>query len=305
MNAKGRNAIRRERFLELKGRGRIRIVELNAPRGAPTLMLLHGLAATGPLNWFTALSDLAERYHVVAVDHRGHGRGIRTRRFRLNECADDAVAVATELGVQKFIAVGYSMGGPIAKLCWNRHPGRIRGLVLCATAGYFTPYQYPVLTRALLPGTVLGARVAPQLVLGQIIEGTVRNIPSPRVREYVREEMSRSDPAALAQATRAVLRFSSRDWVSDITVPTAVVVTTRDRVVPTRRQYALADAIPGARRFEVDGDHFACANASSNFVPQLIAACDYVDAMAGAHAVELADSSDLDGHRRLRRPPAD
>jgi len=274
------NTAGEERFLDLKGRGRIRVFELEGPEGAPTLMLLHGLAATGPLNWFTAFSDLAERYHVVALDHRGHGRGIPTRRFRLKDCADDVVAVADALGIGQFIAVGYSMGGPIAKLCWSRHPERVRGLVLCATAKHFTPQQFPVLTRAILPGAVIGARVAPKLVMGQIIEGMVRDIGASKVRDYVRKEMSGSDPAALAQATRAVLRFSSRNWVSNIAVPTAVVITTRDKIVPTRRQYALAAAIPGAKQFEVDGDHFACADTQTDFVPELVAACDHVDAAA-------------------------
>jgi 3-oxoadipate enol-lactonase len=274
------DAERRELFLDLKGRGRIRVTEYEGPERAPTLVLLHGLGATGPLNWLNAFPSLAERYHVVAVDHRGHGHGIPTRRFRLKDCADDAVAVAEELGIRQFIAVGYSMGGPIAKLCWSRHPGRVRGLVLCATARHFTPARYPVLTRAVLPGAVIGARVAPKLVLGQIVEGMVRDIPSPKARKYVRQEMSGADPAALAQATRAVLRFSSRDWASNIEVPTAVIVTTRDKVVPTRRQYALAAAIPGAKQFEVDGDHFACADRTTNFVSELVAACEYVDAAA-------------------------
>lgn len=273
-----------EHFLALKGRGRIRVCQLEGPPGAPALMLLHGLGATGPLNWFSAFSELAERYYVLAVDHRGHGHGIPTRRFRLKDCADDAVAVADALGVPEFIAVGYSMGGPIAKLCWNRHPDRVRGLVLCATAKHFTPRQFPVLTRAILPGAVIGARMAPKLALGQIIEGMVRDIREPSVKDYVRREMASADPAALAQATRAVIRFSSRDWVSNIDVPTAVVVTTRDEVVPTRRQYALADAIPGARRFEVDGDHFACAIPKTGFVSELVAACDYVSASAASAA---------------------
>ena len=271
---------REELFLDLEGRGRIRVVEYKGPEGAPTLFLLHGLGATGALNWLTAFSDLAERYHVVAVDHRGHGYGIPTRRFRLRDCADDVIAVADVLGIREFIAVGYSMGGPIAKLCWSRHPARVRGLVLCATAKHFTPQQYPVLTRAILPGAVLGARMAPKLVLSQIIEGMVRDIPSPKIRDYVRKEMSGADPAALAQATRAVIRFSSRNWISNIAVPTAVVVTTRDKIVPTRRQYALAAAIPGAKQFEVDGDHFACADRQSDFVPELLAACDHVNAAA-------------------------
>jgi len=188
--------------------------------------------------------------------------------------------VADRLGIDDFIAVGYSMGGPIAKLCWSRHPNRVRGLVLCATARYFTAQRYPVLTRAILPGAVVGARLAPKLVLSQIIEGMVRGIPGPKAQDYVRKEMSGSDPAALAQATRAVLRFSSRDWASNIAVPTAVVVTTRDNIVPTRRQYALAAAIPGAKQFEVDGDHFACADRQTDFVPELVAACDHVNAAA-------------------------
>ena len=269
---------RQEHFLNLAGRGRIRVVEYAGPEGAPTLVLLHGLGATGPLNWMNAFDALAKRYHVVAVDHRGHGHGISTRSFRLKDCADDAVAVADALGIRQFIAVGYSMGGPIAKLCWSRHPGRVRGLVLCATARHFTPDRYPVLTRAVLPGAVVGARLAPNLVRKQIIEGMLRDIKSPRAREYVQSEMSGSDPATLAQATRAVLRFSSRNWASDIKAPTAVIVMTRDKVVPTRRQYALASAIPGAKQFEVDGDHFACADRSTSFVPTLVAACDYVDA---------------------------
>ena len=245
-------------------------------------MLLHGLGATGQLNWFTSFAALGERYHVIAVDHRGHGQGIRTRRFRLKDCADDAIAVADALGVQEFIAVGYSMGGPIAKLCWSRHPDRVRGLVLCATARYFTAQRYPVLTRAVLPGAVLGARMAPKLVMNQIIEGMMQEIRPPKVREYVRREMSGSDPATLAQATRATLRFSSRDWVTNIAVPTAVVVTTEDRIVPTRRQVAMAKAIPGAKQYEVQGDHFACADRHTNFVPQLVAACDHVNASAAS-----------------------
>lgn len=265
--------------MDLEGRGRIRVVEFQGPAGAPTLMLLHGLAATGPLNWSTAFSDLSERYRVVAVDHRGHGQGIRTRRFQLKDCADDAVAAATHLGIDRFIAVGYSMGGPIAKLCWSRHPGRVRGLVLCATAKHFTP-RYPVLTRAVLPGAVVGARMAPKLVLNQIVEGMLRDVPTSAAREYVRDEMSGADPATLAQATRAIVRFSSRNWVSNISVPTAVVVMMRDKIVPTRRQLALAAAIPGAKWFEVDGDHFACADKETGFVSKLLAACDHVHATA-------------------------
>jgi 3-oxoadipate enol-lactonase len=72
-----------DREVVVPGRGRISIREVRGPADAPTLVLLHGLAATGRLNWFTALPALAARFNVVVLDHRGHGGGIRTRNFRL------------------------------------------------------------------------------------------------------------------------------------------------------------------------------------------------------------------------------
>jgi 3-oxoadipate enol-lactonase len=91
--------------------------EAPGPPGAPTILLLHGLAATADLNWFRAFAPTAEHFRVVSIDHRDHGRGIRSREaFRLSACADDAVALADQLGIETFIPVGYSMGGPIAQL---------------------------------------------------------------------------------------------------------------------------------------------------------------------------------------------
>jgi pimeloyl-ACP methyl ester carboxylesterase len=105
------------RPLALPGRGRTFVRELPGPPGAPVLVLLHGLGATGGLNWFSSMTPLADKFRVIAIDHRGHGRGVRTRRFRLADCADDAACLTEVLRIDRFIAVGYSMGGPMPNCC--------------------------------------------------------------------------------------------------------------------------------------------------------------------------------------------
>ena len=62
------------RSVELPGRGTTFVHETPRRSDAPTVMLLHGLGATASLNWFTSFAALEADFHVVALDHRGHGR---------------------------------------------------------------------------------------------------------------------------------------------------------------------------------------------------------------------------------------
>ena len=110
------------RALEIPGRGRTFIREMPGPPGAPVLLLLHGLGGTASLNWAGVFRLLGEHFRVIAIDHRGHGRGIRTTRFRLEDCADDVAALMDLFGIETGIHVGYSMSGSIAALLWRRHP---------------------------------------------------------------------------------------------------------------------------------------------------------------------------------------
>ena len=164
-------------------------------RGAPTVLLLHGLGVTADANWFPAYPPLAERYGVVAIDHRGHGRGIRPERpVRLADCADDAVAALDVLGIDRAIVVGYSMGGPIAQLVWHRHRARAAGLVLCATAHRFRGLE-PM--RDLGPSLVqrLRATTTPVGRRGRLDRG-----PAPLARRRARPHRPATDGAGRAVA---------------------------------------------------------------------------------------------------------
>ncbi len=92
-------------------------------------MLLHGWMVSADLNWHAAYEPLAQAgYRVLAIDHRGHGRGMRAMApFRLADCAADAVAVVRHLGLAPATFVGYSMGGTIAQLIARDHRDAVCG----------------------------------------------------------------------------------------------------------------------------------------------------------------------------------
>ncbi len=264
--------------------GTTTIHDIPGPPGAPTVMLLHGLGATGLLNWGPSMRALSGSFRVVSLDHRGHGSGLRTRRFRLEECADDAADVAEARGLGRFIAVGYSMGGPIASLTWRRHRSQVSGLVLCATARHFMARPIARLARIGLPGAALLARLSPSAAHERMLQRMLARIEHPEMRERVHREFAGHDPASVIQATHALSGFSSHDWIGSVDVPTSVVVTTRDELVPVERQRKLAASIPGAEVFEVDADHAACVARADLFVPALVRACESVAKRADARA---------------------
>lgn len=270
------------RLVELPGRGVTRIWECAGPRGAQTIILIHGVTFTAELNWAKVLAPLAQQFRVIAVDLRGHGDGIRAgSRFRLEDCADDVAALADVLGLNRFIAVGYSMGGMVAQLLWRRHPARLSGLVLCATARNVLGSPAEKLAAMALPSTAAAMWWNPFLrpmsaeFLGLSLMGPV---PDPATARWVREQLRRTSLGTAMSAVQAACEFSSHSWISQVDVPTAVVVMARDRVVPLRRQLKLAQAIPGATVHQVDADHAVCVTEPQVFTPVLLQACWTVDA---------------------------
>jgi len=263
--------------VQLGRHGTTTVRDIPGPPGAATVMLLHGLGATARLNWGPCYRALSEHFRVVSLDHRGHGRGLRTRRFRLEQCADDAAAVARARGIEHFIAVGYSMGGPIASLTWRRHPDQVSGLVLCATSRHFMPRNVARAARVALPAAAQMARLAPSVAHDRLLQRMLARVEHPELRDRVYHEFAGHDPASVIQATHALSGFTSHDWIGSVDVPTSVIVTTRDELVPPERQAKLAASIPGAEIFEVNGDHGACVARADLFVPALVEACHSVE----------------------------
>jgi 3-oxoadipate enol-lactonase len=248
----------------------------------PTVMLLHGWMATADLNWAGAYGDLIDAgYRVLAIDHRGHGRGLRPLvRFRLTDCAADAAGVLRTLGVAPAVIVGYSMGGAIAQLVAREHPDVVAGLIPSGTAQH---WQEPALRRYWLSMGALGLGLA--LFPARFwSSGFKRSGLGEGARAaWVESELLRHSARDVAEAGRELGRFDSRPWLGQLRVPSAVVLTSRDDMVAPRKQRELSEAL-SARVFDAPIRHLQVTTSTDKYNPALLAAIESVRGEADAQA---------------------
>jgi pimeloyl-ACP methyl ester carboxylesterase len=273
------------------GRGEVFIRQADGPSGVPPVLLLHGWTASADTNWWRAYPAVSAMAPFVALDHRGHGRGLRSEEtFSLEAAADDAAALIEHLGIGPVIACGYSMGGPISMLLWRRHPHLVAGLVFEATAlEWRASVRERIVWKAM--GLVeLALKIGPSRGL---VERTLREAvdQAPDLapyRSWLKAELRRGDPTELANAGRALGEYDARPFAGEVDVPAAVVVTTKDRLVRPRKQRALAKAIPGATTYLLDGDHDVCLVSPKDFAAVTVEALTDVLRRVSGRPVEGA-----------------
>jgi pimeloyl-ACP methyl ester carboxylesterase len=248
------------RLVDVPRRGEMLVRELAPARdtGMPTILLLHGWTLCADLNWFATYAALARHGRVLAMDVRGHGRGIRSeQRFTLEAAADDATALLEHLGTGPAIVVGYSMGGSIGLLMWRRHPESVAGLVLQSTALQWRSAMHERVLWSSMAGLeyVLRFGVPHGLTERYLRAAGEQNPDLLPVLPWLKAEALRGNPSDLAAAGRGLSAFDARSYAPKVDVPVAVIVSRRDRLIRADRQRELADAIPGAKSIEIEVAH--------------------------------------------------
>lgn len=268
------------RPVDLPGRGTTHVLDLPGPTpDAPVVLLMHAIAATGPLTWLTVLEDLQKRYRVVTFDQRWHGRGIRSAEFTLDDCADDAAAVLDALGIERAVVVGYSMGGAVAQLLWNRHPERVAGLVLCSTSARWEGHVGERVFFRML-GLASEGLIS---VAADKVQAHAEKVPPPSdeaaeagLRAWCMSELRATSLWSLPVVMAELGRFDATGWIGDISVPTGVLITSNDKAIPTERQLQLAELIPGAISRFAPGGHTSVVFDLTHWRPVFL---DLVDAI--------------------------
>ncbi|MBZ4420607.1 alpha/beta fold hydrolase [Myxococcus sp. RHSTA-1-4] len=107
-------------------------------QGAP-LVLLHGFTGAGS-DWKHVfdLDSLAERYRLIVPDLRGHGGSNNpSDAFTVRQCATDVLALLDQLGIERFRAIGMSLGGNTLLHIATRAPARVERMVVVSSPPYY------------------------------------------------------------------------------------------------------------------------------------------------------------------------
>lgn len=98
----------------------------------PPVLCLHGLTRNGR-DFATLARRLSPRWRVIAVDFRGRGDSGHARdpmTYVPPTYRDDVKGLLDSLGIDRFVAIGTSLGGIVTMLLAADRPGRIAGAVL-------------------------------------------------------------------------------------------------------------------------------------------------------------------------------
>ena len=116
----------------------IALLESNPDKGHPTVVMLHGFAASKE-NWIRFARHLTDQFHVVAIDLPGHGESVKDPGldYDIDDQVGYLIPIFEQMDLQQFHLVGNSMGGAISALYAARHPDQVKSLFLIDPAGIY------------------------------------------------------------------------------------------------------------------------------------------------------------------------
>jgi len=218
--------------------------ELHGPEDASLLILLEGVGGDIP-GWRRNIPHLATEHRVIAYDFRGNGRsGKPDAPVTMGTFVDDTVALLDHFAISSVHAYGQSFGGMAAQEMALTHPERVASLVLACTHA----------------GIRLAARIDPPAkvpkdkpYLALYSQAFAREHPDHVAEDILVASQNPQPPDAGKRQWEAIQAWDAWDRLAHIRCPTLVLHGTEDQLIAPRNAQMLAERIPGATLFLLEG----------------------------------------------------
>jgi len=231
------------------------------------LVLVHGSTGSGA-HWAQVVPGLVDRFRIVLPDYAGGGATTDPGGpLEVDDLAAQVLAVADDVGAERFALAGWSLGAVVAAAAAAAAPERVGSLTLVcgwAVSDARMTFTFDLWRRLIATDRELFARYT-------FADGATRNL-----FELMGEGVEALIPVTAAGFSSGADRHADLDGRVDIadrlgaiTAPTLVVGGVEDRWVPIEHSRHLASAISGARLVELECGHLVLAERAAELTTLL------------------------------------
>jgi pimeloyl-ACP methyl ester carboxylesterase len=220
------------------------------------LVLLHAFPIGANL-WEPQIHSIPDGWRLITPDLRGFGGSTDVDSVTALSMADyaaDVLDLLQELGIQRAVIGGCSMGGYAALALYAAHPEVFDGLILAnSRAGADSP-EARANRRGML---ALVDREGPSGVSREMMPkllGKTTNETNTSVEAFVRRLIKQQSPVAIRGAIHRMMhRPDSTPLLAQVSVPTLVITGEEDEMIPVEESRRMAGAVKGATLVIIPG----------------------------------------------------
>ena len=216
--------------------------------GEPLLCVM-GLSADH-LAWMLQVPAFSARYRTIVFDNRDVGQSFRADGpYEVTDMAQDTLALADGLGLERFHLLGMSLGGTIAQELALAAPERVQSLHLIVTYAWAGRWGREF---ARLWGRAAAQRSDEEHIDWLILQTVSQEFYENKEAVEFLRNMMLANPYpqprdAFLRQLDAGARHDTRDRLGALTVPAHVIAGERDLLVPAWKSEEIAQRIPGAK----------------------------------------------------------
>jgi len=230
--------------------------------GGP-LIFLHGLMG-GSENWKSQVDYFKDKRRVIAVDLRGHGQSDKPRgNYSIKRFSEDLFSFVKELGIEKGVIAGYSMGGMIALRFALDHQEMVEKLIFIDTGA-----RTRLGKKLLVSASQIILQLSHKAFL-KVYLSFPKNYSESEIRE-AKERILRIPEHVVDSCLSAVKEFDVTSELRNIMVPTLIIHGSEDKQQPLSQAKDMKERIPNSELVVLEGVGHAIVVEASEKVGEVI-----------------------------------
>lgn len=220
--------------------------EISKEKDAPVVVLSHSLSCSMAM-WEPQLEVLEPHFRVLRYDMRGHGKSEAPKgAYTLDQLAADVIGLLDAFGLDRVHFVGLSIGGMIGQCLALKYSDRLRSLSLCDTAPVIPEEAKPLFEERMTRARDGGMEALVQETLERWFTQPYLNQNPPEV-DHIRKQILGTPVAGFIGCSHAILGLNFVERLSEIKLPTLIIVGEDDPGTPVEASQAIHQRIGNSK----------------------------------------------------------